>query len=80
MPHYFFHLHECADALIDPEGKELPDAVAAHRHAVQEARHIMSAEVLEGRLCLACHFEIHDADQALVKLVPFREALAVTGI
>jgi hypothetical protein len=40
----------------------------------------MAAEVQAGRLCLSCRIEVTDEDQALIVGVPFKEALAITGL
>ena len=80
MIRYFFNLHECGEALVDPEGCLLPDLHAAREYAVMEAREIMGAEVSQGRLCLACHIEILDDAGILVYKLPFREALTLTGV
>jgi hypothetical protein len=40
----------------------------------------MSGEVLAGRLCLSCRIEVTDENQQLIEVVPFKEALELTGI
>jgi hypothetical protein len=35
MPRYYFHLASKQKQLRDPDGRELPDLDAAHRHAVK---------------------------------------------
>lgn len=80
MPRYHFHLHECGVFIPDEEGRDLPDGAAARAAAFHEARALMSAEVQRGTLCLSCHIDIVDEAQALVATIPFRDALAVTGL
>jgi hypothetical protein len=80
MPHYFFNLHECGTLVRDDEGREVSDATQLRQLAVREARQLMSAEVTDGQLCLSCHIEVLDADRRPVLVVPFREAIAVTGL
>jgi hypothetical protein len=53
VPQYFFHLHEGGSVLEDEEGRSLPDDAAARDAAVQSARGILAAAVLEGRLPLS---------------------------
>ena len=76
---YFFHLHECGKLIPDDEGRELPGAAAARDAALREARTIMAAEVLEGRLCLSCHIDVLDEDGRPVLALPFEEALEIRG-
>lgn len=80
MAHFYFQLHECGTLIADDEGRELPDLAAAHAAAIAEARQVMSSEVLDGRLCLSCCMVIEDARHREVSRVPFREALALTGL
>ncbi len=79
MTLYFFHLHECGLLTSDKEGREMPVAADLHAAAVREARAIMCAEVREGRLCLSCRIEVADEDGP-VMFVPFRDAVAVSGV
>jgi hypothetical protein len=80
MPRYFFNLHECGTVVRDEEGREVSDAAQLRQLAVKEARQLMSAEVTGGQLCLSCRIEVLDADRRAVLVVPFREAVAVTGL
>jgi hypothetical protein len=80
MPLFLFHLHECGTVITDPEGVELPDVAAARARAVDEAREIMSAEIRQGALCLGCCIVVHSADGIEVVRVPFRDAVAVSGL
>jgi hypothetical protein len=80
MPRYFFNLHECGTVVRDEEGREVSDVAQLRQLAVKEARQLMSAEVTGGQLCLSCRIEVLDADRRAVLVVPFREAVAVTGL
>ena len=80
MPRFYFHLHECGTVTEDEEGRPLADLAAARAIARAEARQVMSAEVGEGRLCLSCVVIIADEAGVEVGRMPFREALAVTGL
>jgi hypothetical protein len=80
MARYFFHLHECGTVVRDKEGQELPSRLNLRDAALREARSVMSSEVLAGRLCLSCRIEVTDEDQQLIEVVPFKEALELTGI
>lgn len=80
MARYYFNLHECGRITHDDEGSELPTIDAARNRAVREARAIMCAEVLEGRLCLGCSIEVLDDRGRLAANVPFTEVLALSGV
>jgi len=80
MTRYFFTLHECGKVTPDEEGALLAALPDARSRAIDEARAIMSAEVLEGRLCLSCSIEVTDELGALACNVPFTEALTLSGV
>lgn len=61
------------------EGFECETLVMARTIALEAARDIMAAEVREGRLCLSCHIAIEDSLHHSVMMVPFREALQISG-
>lgn len=75
-----FHLHECGISYMADEAVELADLAAAREYARTAARAIMSAEVLAGRLCLSCRIDIADEGGRVVASVPFREAVALSGL
>lgn len=76
----FLHLHECGTTVIDEEGVVVTDVDAARDAAIVGARAIMSAEVLAGRLCLSCHIAVEDERGRTLFLVPFRDAIILTGV
>jgi hypothetical protein len=80
MPHYFFHLYECGTIIPDDEGRELSGITDIRAAALREARQVMSAEVQGGKLCLSCRIEVLDENQRPVFVLPFKEALTVTGL
>ena len=77
MPRYFFNLRYGPGAdkvALDPEGDHLPDAQAAHRHALREARGLIAGPPsFVVRDWFACAFEIEDDDGRAVITVPFSE-------
>ena len=77
MPRYFFNLRYGSGAdkvALDPEGDDLVDAPAAHRHALQEARGLIAGPPsLVVRDWFACAFEIEDENARRVRTVPFSE-------
>ena len=77
MTVYFFHLRDDRDLLIDAEGRDLADIAAIADEALREARALISAEVLEGRLDLSQRFEIVDAAHALVHQLVFADAIEI---
>ena len=80
MPRFYMHLHECGTTVVDPEGQDHASLDAAIRLAEKTARGIMSAEMMEGRLCLSCRIVIVGEAGEEVASVPFRQALIVSGL
>lgn len=80
MARFFFDLHECGNISKDDEGVERVGLEEIRDAAYRSAREVMCAELVEGRLCLACHIEVRDETGAVVLTVPFREAVTITGL
>ncbi len=78
MPLFYFHLYD--DFVVkDEEGIFAADVAAARDQAVRNARSIIAAQVMEGRLNLAHRIEIVDSNQEPMLTVPFRDAVKVEG-
>ncbi len=80
MTKYYFHVHECGTVTKDPQGKMLIDLASAFQVAIRKAWSTMAFEVANGKLCLACHIEIENAETGERTKVPFRETLRLQGI
>lgn len=80
MARFFFHLHERGKFIQDDEGVERSDTASIYAEALRAAREVMCAEVAEGRLSLDCHIEVRDAAGETVMTVPFKDAVAITGL
>lgn len=78
MPLFYLHLYDDFVAK-DEEGVFAVDVAAARNQAVRNARSIIAAQVMEGRLNLAHRIEIVDSNQEPVLTVPFRDAVTVEG-
>ena len=76
MPHYFFHLYDDL-IVLDQEGKELPSLQAARENALDNAREMACAEVLDGHLNLKHRIEIADESGKVLATVPFRDVVVV---
>lgn len=74
--HYFFHLRDGTDEVLDPEGVELrPEALAGV--ALMQARDCMAADVKAGRLDLRYRIDVHEEDGKLVHSLSFGDAVEV---
>jgi hypothetical protein len=80
MARYHFNLHQCGTTIADEEGLEKPDLESVRHEALMSAREIMCNEMMSGKLCLSCHIEVQDAAGQVVHVLPFKEAVEVTGI
>lgn len=79
MPRFYFHLHECGVITPDREGRVCGDLNDARRFAIEAARSVMAAEILDGQLCLSCHIEVVDRAGKPIITVRFAEAVVLTG-
>jgi uncharacterized protein YggE len=77
VPHYYFHLFDDLDVL-DEEGLDLADDIAARVHAVEEARTMACEAVQKGYLNLGHRIEIEDESGGRTP-VTFRSAFIVEG-
>ena len=80
MARYFFDLQECGTVSTDEEGSEHAGFDEVRAGAIRAAREVMCAELADGRLCLSCRIEVRDGSGAVVMSMPFREAVAITGL
>ncbi len=80
MERYFFQLNECGKSLADSEGCECASLEAARTRALAAAREVMCAELSEGRLCLSCDISVSDEIGHVVYVLPFRDAVRITGL
>jgi hypothetical protein len=75
MPLFFMNIRNAAGFVLDDEGQELPDLDAARAEAIGGIRSVLAEEVRAGVLNLHGQIEIRDADDALLAVVPYSEAL-----
>jgi hypothetical protein len=80
MARFFVHLNECGSVSRDEDGHELADLQEARDAALKAAREIMCAEIAEGRLCLSCQIEITDSAGEVLLVIPFRDAITISGL
>jgi hypothetical protein len=76
MPRFYFHLYNDV-VTADDEGRMLPDVEAARGVAVQEAREMMTDEVLAGTINLSHRIVVADEDGQVVATISYRDAVAV---
>jgi hypothetical protein len=74
MPHYFMHLQDSSDEIIDPNGIEMPaDALAAA--ALMSARDCIAGVVKDGRIYLHYRIDVLDESGTLVHGLVFSDAV-----
>jgi uncharacterized protein DUF6894 len=76
MAHYFFHLRDGVDILIDHEGREL-EAQNVERQALDEARAIIADDARSGRIHLDQRIDVEDSSGKIVLSLQFAEAVAI---
>lgn len=77
---FFLDLNERDNVVKDYEGVERVSAEDPRANALNAARSILAAEAIEGRICLSCHVHACNETGNVVLIVPFHEAVIVTGI
>jgi len=77
MQSYLFHLRNGTDVLIDPDGRDLPSLGAVAAAALREARAIISADALGGRINLAQEIQVEDQNGVIVHRLGLREAVSI---
>ena len=75
MPRFFFHIRGGEIECDDEEGVDFPDEGAARHEAVRNARDLLAAAVLEGRLPLEESIVVTDGGGAAIIRVTFGEAV-----
>ena len=77
MPRFYFDIRNGLGFIPDEEGRELADAGVAREKALEGARSLLSAEVLQGGLDLRGSIEVMDEQRQAVLTVTFREAVRI---
>jgi len=72
---YYFNIVSASGALNDYEGTELPTLEEARLEALEDARFLMSAAILEGRDISSRRIEICNESRDVLLVVPFLDAL-----
>jgi hypothetical protein len=77
MAHYYFHLVNGGDSLIDPEGRDMTDASMIPAAALRDARNILSHDMLDGEINLGCAIEVRDDTGGLIYDLSFHDAVTI---
>jgi len=80
VAHYFFHLSDGHEVVIDPEGRDIADPAQISDYALKEARAMISQDALGGRIVLNQYIEVRDEAGKLVHQLSFRDAVTITGV
>lgn len=76
MPHYFFHLRDGVDHLIDPDGMDIPSE-RIENVALLQARDCMAGDIRTGHLDLTYRLDVEDADGRIVHTLSFADAVTI---
>ena len=77
MPQYYFHLRDHKERLLDPQGREIRSPDDIPKIALNEARGIMSQDVLTGKLDLRQRLEVEDKLGRIVHSLRFSDAIKI---
>ncbi|WP_184656030.1 DUF6894 family protein [Rhizobium soli] len=72
---YYFNLVSAAGTVHDYEGTELSSIEHARREAIEDAKGLMSAAILEGRDISARSIEICNEEGEVLLTIAFRDAI-----
>jgi hypothetical protein len=75
---YYFHLRNGADVLLDPDGQMLLDLKAVIARALWEARAIIGADAVHGKIELGPRIDVEDEHGVIVHSLQFEQAVQVT--
>ena len=76
---YFFHLTETGCEVIDEEGREFAGLDEVLAAAIGDARSVIAAEALKGKLPLRSRIEVEDEQGSRVLVLPFDQAVLFDG-
>src|SRR5205085_2363148 len=76
MAHYFFHLRDGVDILLDQEGRDI-EAADIERHALEEARAIIADDAKGGRILLDQRIDVENASGTIVLTLQFGDAVHI---
>ena len=77
MPKFFFHLRECDERLLDPEGVNLSTGEMLG-FALKTVRELIAADAIDGLIDLTCSLEVEDESGRLVHTQPFATSVQIT--
>ena len=79
MPRFHFDVQNGAGLAFDQEGRELANLEVARREAIKGVRSLISAEVEKGTLDLTGQLTVRDEVGRTVIILPFDQAVSITG-
>jgi hypothetical protein len=78
MQTYYFHLRNGSDTLLDNEGRNLSSIDSVVAMALLEARSIIGADALDGKIALEQRIDVENGLGAIVHTLRFEDAVQVT--
>jgi hypothetical protein len=75
--HYFLHLRNHIDGLIDDEGCDYENMDTLRAHVLASARDLMSADLARGIVDLRYRIDAEDALGNIVYTLPFGDAVSI---
>jgi hypothetical protein len=78
MPIFYFHVRHGSELLADADGRELESVETAAAAAIGEARAILAADAIEGRVTFDQYIDVTDSLGRLVHRLRFLDAIVYT--
>ena len=77
MAHYFMHLRDGVDEMLDPDGQEFNTLEALKAAVLANVRDVIAGDVRNGILDLRYRIDAADEAGAIVYTLPFKHALSI---
>ena len=77
MAHFFFHLRDDTDELLDLDGIDCPDVNAVADLALKAARDIIAGDAHEGAIVMTYRIDVEDVSDRVVHSLQFEDAVSI---
>jgi hypothetical protein len=80
VAHYYLHLRDGTDQLLDPEGLEYADLDELRKQVLIAVRDLISGDVKSGLVDLRFRIDAEDRDGVVVYTLGFDQALKIIAV
>ena len=80
MTHYFLHLRDSTDEVLDPEGSDFPSFEKLVQAVAAAARELIAHGALSGEIDFGYRIEAESEGGVVVHTLSFRDAVKMTNL